>query len=165
PLTVVLNMFVRGWFSVLSLIPFMLAGVLFFKLIRRGKLKKPLALAIAFTLLGIMLHLAGIKIDYFERSFAYDIFAIGLAALITTGLYSVWQKVKLNWRLFTTLGKASFAVYIGHFLFIIKPAEVFKIADTMPDWLAFLFTVSLLAVIYICTEIYLKYKPVLKKVA
>jgi len=165
PLTVLLNAFVRGWFSVLSILPFMLAGVLFFKLIKQGKLKKPLALATMFILIGIVLHLVGVKIDYFERSFAYDIFAIGLASLITVSLFYIWKKIKLNWRFFTTLGKASFAIYIGHFLFIIKPTEFFKVADTMPDWLAFLFTVSLLAAIYICTELYLKYKPVLKKVA
>jgi peptidoglycan/LPS O-acetylase OafA/YrhL len=164
PLTVVLNAFVRGWFSVTSLMPFMLAGVLVFKLIRYEKsLRKPLVLAAVFIAVGILLHLMGLKIDYFERSFAYDIFAIGLAALITVAVFYIWKKIKFNWRFFTTLGKASFAIYIGHFLLIIKPAQLLHVADTMPDWLAFLFAIAFIMVIYFAAEFYLKYKPKLKK--
>jgi len=164
---VLLNALVRGWFAVVNLLPLMLGGVLFFKFIKSGKpLKGSLALATVFLVTGIVLHLAGLQIDYYGRSFAFSLFAVGLAALITLSVFYIWKKLpSVNWRPFVAFGQASFAVYVGHYLLILKPAQIFGVKDTMPDWLAFLFMIALVTAVYFATEVYLHYKSSLKKFA
>lgn len=156
--TIAVNALVRGWFSVANLLPLMLGGVLFFKLIKSDKFKTALVLSAVFLLAGILLHVAGLKIDYYARSFAFSLFGVGLAALTILAVFYIWKHVKLNWHPVVVLGQASFAVYIGHFLFIIKPLRVFGLADKLNGWLALAFTIGLVVMIYFVMNYYLKLK-------
>lgn len=160
---VFLNALVRGWFSVANLLPLMLGGVLFFKLIRAEKLKSALILALGFTIAGILLHLAGLKIDYYGRSFAFSIFAVGLAALVVLAVYAAWSKYRINWRPAAVLGQASFAIYIGHYLFMVKPLRLLGLADKLGDWISLALTIVLVIAIYFVVEYYLKLKTKFKK--
>ncbi|MFH0868797.1 MAG: hypothetical protein V1839_01070 [archaeon] len=160
----ILNALARGWFSVANLLPLMLGGVLFFKLIKSGKIKAAWAMAVAFTLLGIVLHLAGLKIDYYERSLAFSIFAVGLAALVVLAVYALWKRFRnINWRPAIALGQASFAIYIGHYLFIIKPLRLLGLADKLGNWISLVLTIVLVIAIYFVVEYYLKLKMKFKK--
>ncbi|HKZ49391.1 MAG TPA: hypothetical protein VJ110_00065, partial [Candidatus Nanoarchaeia archaeon] len=63
--TVAANALWRGWFSITNLLPFMLAGVVFFKLVRMGKSKAKIGLlAGAFVLAAVALHFVGLPIDF-----------------------------------------------------------------------------------------------------
>jgi len=156
---IILNASVRGWFSIANLMPLMLGGVLFFKLIKTEKLKGAFALASAFLIAGILLHLAGLKIDYYGRSFAFSIFAVGLAAIAVLAVYALWKKFpSKGWHPAAVLGQASFAIYIGHYLFIIKPLRLMGIADKLGDWISLALTIVLVIAIYLVVEYYLKLK-------
>ncbi|MEM2874350.1 MAG: hypothetical protein QW063_02820 [Candidatus Nanoarchaeia archaeon] len=150
----------RGWFSVSNLLPFMLAGAMFFKLIRSGKsLYKIALLALAFIAFAIVLHFSGFAIDFYNRSFSHIIFGIGQSALIVIATFALWDKHKsAAWRPLSTMGKLAFPIYIGHYLFILKTLELTGLKDTFSDTISILLTMMLIITIYLIAEAYFKLK-------
>jgi peptidoglycan/LPS O-acetylase OafA/YrhL len=155
------SMLWRGWFSVTHLLPFMLAGVLFFNLIRRNKPKtKILALALIFTITAIALHFAGIKLDFYSRTFSCFLLGIGEPALIILGAYALWQKFPASalWKKLAVYGQLAFGIYVGHFLFIIKPLELLHIADSFSILISLVLTTIAIISVYFVSKFYEKFK-------
>jgi hypothetical protein len=154
-----MNSLFRGWFSVLNFFPLMIAGILFITLIKKNApCKKLFIFSFAFLIFGIILHLIGSKIDYYDRSFAFTFAAIGWASLIYSVIYSIYKKSEKSkfWDFFKVMGIAAFFIYIMHFLFIIKPLQFFGIADRMNDLQSWLIAIPLVILVYIISKGYLK---------
>ncbi len=158
-ISVLLNIFIRGWFSVVNIFPLMLGGLLFFLLIKEKRtFIYSLALGAIPLIISVILHLNGYPIDYYNRSFSFTFFAIGESAIICSLLYFIYKKINWNFLLKPLLvfGRASILIYLGHYLLILKVLEITGIKDTLSDPVAWLITLPLVGIVYYCAEFYLK---------
>jgi ABC-type amino acid transport system permease subunit len=160
------NILWRGWFSVTNLLPFMLAGVVFFKPIRGGKsLAKVGSFAGLFVLAAVALHLIGFPIDFYGRSFGHILFGIGQSALLCIGTLVLWQKSQnsILWRPLKTMGSLAFVIYIGHYLLILKVLELIGLKDSFPEIISLVFTMIFMVSAYLGAETYLLAKKISKR--
>ena len=163
--TVAANALWRGWFSITNLLPFMLAGVVFFRLIRRGRSQIKIGLlAGAFVLAAVALHFAGFPIDFYGRSFAHILFGIGQSALICLVAFAIWQKTQTSpmWRPLKSMGSLAFVIYIGHYLLILKVLQLTGMKDNFSAIISLVFTLIFMLSVYLGAESYLMARKILK---
>ena len=162
--SVLLNAFVRGWFSISNLFPMMLGGVIMLYLIQsKISNKKLLGITFVMLLIPFLLHFSGYAIDYYNRSFSFTFFAVGQSAFIcalTYSLYTFKFKNKTKkfmskvWEFLRVYGITAFFVYITHYLLIIKLLEITNLADLLPDVYAILLTIPFVFLIYFIAKRY-----------
>lgn len=155
------NAFFKGWFSVLNLFPLMIGGIMMLSLIRKKEpFSKLFAFGASFLVFSLLLHVLGMKINYYDHSFAFTFYAIGEAALIYAFMYLIYKKSENFgfWRFFKVLGVTAFFVYITHFLFIVKVLQLLNVAETLPDSYSLALTVPIVLTIYLLAERYAKIK-------
>lgn len=159
----IFNAFFRGWFSIANLFPIMLGGIILISLITVDKVsnKKLIILSLIPLIFSILLHLFGYSINYYGRSFALTIFAIGQSALICSIIYTLYKnstkKYLLQfWNFLRTFGVTAFFVYIFHYLVILKVLEIIHLKDLLPDLYSWIITIPLIFLVYVSARYYLK---------
>ncbi len=134
--SLLLNMIYRGWFSITNLLPLMIGGILFFKIIKR---KPMLALIVGGVILGISLtlHFTGLlKIDYYRKSINMTIYGIGSCFIVFGLIYFLRNKLEF----LSIIGLASLFLYISHNVLLLKPLYVFY-RNKFDEVLAFIFAI------------------------
>ena len=158
PASLVYNAFIGGWFSVSNLLPMMFGGALMLRLLETKKLTETLIVGLAFTSAALVLHVAGLQISYYGRSFSFALFSVGLPMLVLLALYALYEKVGLRFLGFmNVLGRESLLVYMGHFAFIVRPIEWFW-HPALPVGTAILLALPLVGLVYVGAYSYAKWK-------
>jgi LmbE family N-acetylglucosaminyl deacetylase/peptidoglycan/LPS O-acetylase OafA/YrhL len=152
-----LNLLFRGWFSLLTLIPIMLAGIIFLKNFLDNEYRRNVVISILFLSTAILLHLSGLKIDYNHRSFSLIFLIIGECGLVCSGMYYLSEIKKMSFfsEPLSIYGRFSLGIYVGHFLFIVKAFQLMGWADTFSDEISWLLAIFFATLIYIIGEIYM----------
>lgn len=155
---IILNAFIRGWFSVLNLLPIMISGALLLNLLFDKKLKKSFIISLIFLFVSFLMHIFNLKIDYYNRSVSFSFFAPGLAMFFFSLIYFIYEKTKNSkiWKFFSVFGTTAFFVYILHYLLIIKLLYIFNLNDLLNDWLAWLLVIPCIFLIYFISKFYTK---------
>lgn len=159
--SVLLNMTVRGWFSIANYFPFMLGGLLFVQLFKnRTKLNRLYLYAFLPLLFSIIIHLAGFPIDHNGRSFALTFFGIGETAIFCVILYHIYLKRWKISNMFFVLGRAAIMAYLGHFLLIVKPIELLGWDNQLGHLTSWIITIPLFGILYGLSILWLKWKKI-----
>jgi hypothetical protein len=160
-ISLVLNSFVRGFFSVFNLLPLMITGTIFIKMLLMEKmlLKKSALMSLGMLLVALFLHFLGLKIDFYARSYSSILLEVGTFL----GLYSVTEylsktRINLLVKPLENFGRGAFIAYFAHFLLIYKPLQLLNLAKSLPTGLAALFSVILTVIIYSVIRFWLKRK-------
>ncbi|MBI4017659.1 MAG: DUF1624 domain-containing protein [Candidatus Aenigmarchaeota archaeon] len=154
----VFNALVGGWFSVANLLPMALGGVLMMKLLESGKHMETLYAGIGFTLVALLLHALGLPISYYGRSFSFVLFSVGLPMIVLYVLYAAYARKPRLLGFTRVLGRESLLVYMGHFLFVVKPIGATALGKSFSDVSAALLTLPLVALVYALTFAYASWK-------
>lgn len=154
------NIFFRGWFSLINLIPIMAGGTLFFLILRDRGVRTTAGIGAVMMAAVTAIHMYAIPIDYYGRSISMTYFAVAECFLIFSGLYLLYaneitDRIRYWLNIF---GKTAFVVYAGHYLFIIKPLWSTGYADMLGDWQAWVLTVPLTIVVGLGARTYLSYR-------
>jgi hypothetical protein len=159
--SLLLNSFVRGFFSVFNLLPLIITGVVLIKMIltKGVNLKKSASIGLTMILAALFLDFLGLKIDFYMRSYSSILLEIGIVLLLYP-LTEYLSKKKLNFLLkpFENFGKGAFIAYFAHFLLIYKPLQLFNLTKSLTIELAALVSFLLVAIIYLVIRFWLKRK-------
>ncbi|MBU1204092.1 MAG: hypothetical protein KKG60_03440 [Nanoarchaeota archaeon] len=158
-LNIILNIFFRGWFSVINLLPFMLGGILFFQFIQKKHYKKLFLYGLSFAALSIIFHFYVIRINYYQRSLSLTFLGITESIILFSVLYAIYQKLRKDSivsRFLEVYGKSAFFVYVFHLLVIVKVLEITGLGSHLSAGYSWLITVPLLVLIYYPARMYLK---------
>jgi len=162
--SVLLNLSLRGWFSVINYFPFMLAGAVYVKWYMQKKpLKKLYVYALLPLLASILLHFTFIPIDHYGRTISLVLYGIGQTALFTTVLYHLYLKRFTLVNVFYIFGRAAIFAYIAHFILFIKPIEVLGFADTQSELVAWICSLLLTGMLYVGSRWYLRARKLPQK--
>ena len=158
--SIVLNMFSRGFFSVLHLFAYMLAGALFIHLLTtyKGAIQKKLFVAgIVIVAASMLLH-QFIPIAYYGKSMTYQLINIGEVVCIGTAMFWLFEQRKAAWLLniLYVFGRVTIFSYLGHFLIIIKPMQLLGLTGHVTQPIAWLITIPLLAIVYYGSKFYMR---------
>lgn len=158
PAAFLFNALLGGWFSVANLLPMALGGVMMLKLLEGRRSKDAFWLGTAFVAASFALHVAGVPISYYGRSFSFALFSVGEPMLLLSAVYAAYEC--LGWRFLgfmSVIGRESLLVYVGHFALVVKPIEWFW-NPALPDPVAAALTVPLVVLVYAGTWAYAKRK-------
>lgn len=152
-----LNLLFRGWFSLLTLIPIMLGGIIFLKNFLDNEYRKNLILSLLFLLSAFILHTGGFGINYYDRSFSLIFLIIGECGLVCSAMYYLGEikKMKFFSKPLSVYGRFSLWIYVGHFLLIVKTFQVMGWADTLSDEMSWILAIIFASLIYILGDIYM----------
>jgi uncharacterized membrane protein len=156
-----INSFVRGFFSVFNLLPLMITGIIFIKMIKSNRLnfRRSAFVGGGMVLTAIILHFLGLRIDFYMRSYSSILLEIGTVLALYT-IIEYLSKKKLN-RILNPLenfGKGAFIAYFAHFLFIYKPLQLLNLTKSLSLGMAALVSVPLVAAIYLAINFWSKRK-------
>jgi len=162
-----LNVSYRGWFSLINMIPLMISGIIFFKMIQENRPKIQLLMfGIGNLAVAGLLHFTIVPIDYYFRSFSYMFFAVGESSLICIALYMIYlNKNKIFEALLYPLkvfGKLSFFLYVGHYLLILKVLQITGLSDRLGEVASWMVTAVLMVFVFAVAKSYLEYKEMKK---
>lgn len=151
------NLLFGGWFSLLTLIPIMLGGIIFLKNFLDNEYRKNTTLSLLFLLSAVVLHLIGFEIDYYNRSFSLIFLIIGECGLVCSVMYylSEIKGMKFFSKPLSVYGRFSLWIYVGHFLLIVKTFQIMGWADTLTDGVSWLLAIFFATLIYILGGIYM----------
>lgn len=130
-----------GYFAITNLLPFAVGGLLMIKLLyEREQPRRTFFLGIFLTGIAGALVLLGYSLRFYARDVPLGFYGAGSAMLIYYAVYWVWERHD-SARIFEILsafGRVAFLVYIWSWILVIKTAEVFGIAGTIPHGQAYL---------------------------
>ncbi len=152
-----LNLLFRGWFSLLTLIPIMLGGIIFLRNFLDNEYKRNLMLSLVFLLSAVILHICGFSINYYDRSFPLIFLILGECGLVCSVMYYLGEvrEMKFFSKPLSVYGRFSLWIYVGHFLLIVKTFQVMGWADTLSDEMSWILAIVFASLIYILGSIYL----------
>ncbi|MEA2004115.1 MAG: hypothetical protein U9O53_04095 [archaeon] len=162
-ISLILNAFIRGWFSVVNILPIMLGGTLFIIMLKNEKNPKKIAIYSSIPLLiSIIMHISGNPIDYYGRSSSLTFFAIGESAMMCSLIYyaytaNIWNKTQ---NMLNVLGRTTIISYLGHYILILKVLELTHLKDIFPDIVAWIITIPLTIAVYYGAKMYLNWKKI-----
>jgi len=154
-----LNATFMGWFSLANLLPIAIFGALcsyVYSRIKRNEFIKKIGL-IGILIIGIciVLHIAGYKIDYYNRSLAYLLLYVGFPMLVLVVLMIITKK-NMIFNVLDTFGKTALFAYLLHFIIILKPLEIFGISYSFPTAISYAFSLASIVVIYYLSKAWIK---------
>lgn len=157
----IINALIRGWFSVIHIIPYMIGGFLFVNMIKN--IKKPIvwyATGAGLLLVSIILHFNGFLISYYNRSFALSFYGLGESILLGAIIYHLYIKgiFKQFHNTFYIFGRATIVSYLGHYILILKVLVWTGLADHLPEFQAWVITFPLVCLVYLGSRMYLRWK-------
>lgn len=150
----ILNSTVLGWFSLVNILPFVLAGALLSAFLlnsnKKHLIKNSLIMGMAIILLSLLLHFSISEINYYGRSSSYQVLFIGLSFLLFGLIEFALLKFKetKTQKVLSLFGKTAIIAYIFHFAFIYKPLQLVNMDSTFDLFTSCLFT--LLSILVIC---------------
>jgi predicted acyltransferase len=154
PVSLLLNVSYRGFFSFSNLLPFALSGVILYKEVIRSSdhkvSSKLVTMGSVLIVASLAMHHLGQNIDYYGRSPSYMIFYIGISYVLFVFVKFLSERKPRNlvFRVLSVFGRGALLAYLIHFLFIFKPAQTFGFEKTFPVPIAMTATVALIGVIY-----------------
>ncbi|MBD3260088.1 MAG: hypothetical protein GF334_00120 [Candidatus Altiarchaeales archaeon] len=153
-LGLLVNMGFRGWFSLATSVPMLLAGVAYVKWFIQGDEGRVLFFSVFCLFIALGLHLAGFEINYYDRSPSTVFFIYAESGLLCFFLHGLSQKPFFKEKLegLKVFGFYSLFIYLGHFLFIVKPLEVSGYINSFSPFYGWVFSVSSVFLIYLLAE-------------
>lgn len=152
-----INMLYKGWFSVLNIVPLMLAGILFYKATRKGFSKKLIITSSMILLISLMLNFTILPIDYYAKSINMTFYGISISSVIFSLILLAYERKARFTNTLTIAGKSTLFLYMGHNLLLLKPIYLFA-SDLLQEWLALLLTFPLTALFYLLAKKRLEYR-------
>jgi hypothetical protein len=152
-----LNMLFRGWFSILNLVPLMLAGAFFFRNYKNNRGGMNLVISLVSGL--VFYSLSGfVPVDYYSRSLNLFFYFTCVCGLITYSIYYLYSK-GLRLTILKTYGLLSFEIYIIHFV-LAKSIRLLGFGDLLGLVPAVITTILISVLFYISAKYYVKvFKP------
>lgn len=137
---VVFNAFAGGYFSVTSLLPFAVGGLLAIRILYEEEDPgKMLVLGTGLTVTALLLTMQGFTLGFYARDIPIGLFGAGTSMLIYYAVYRV--HARFPGGMFDVLarsGRAAFLIYLWTWTLIIKGAQVVGVAGTVPHLEAWL---------------------------
>jgi len=160
--SVSLNAFLRGAFTVANLLPILLSGYMFLLLIlQKRNVSRTLLIGAIFLITSLFLHLTVQPVDYYNRSFSFTFFAVGEPLTTYALMYLLFQRIPREiLSPLISLGRASLQVYLGHYLLIMKVGEALGFRDSLPDPLALAIAFPLTILVVLGAYIYRKLRRI-----
>jgi predicted acyltransferase len=154
-ISLLLNMTIRGYFSLTHVLPIIFFGIFLAILIKELKTEKKiikisLAYSILFCSLGMVLHFWQKSIDVYEWTTAYQFFYTGFSCFLFMSSKSIllrYGRIKIT-NFLSVFGKTPLIGYLGHFLLIKKPLDLLGISNTFNYWISLSFAIILVSIIY-----------------
>jgi hypothetical protein len=161
PLTIIgsslINMLYRGWFSVLNLIPLMLAGILFYKATIKGFSKELIVISSTILAVSLILNFTLMPIDYYTKSINMTLYGIGICSVTFSLLLLAYERKARLTNALTIAGMSTLFLYLGHNLLLLKWVYLFA-KDSLPEWLALLLASGLTVLFYYLAKLKLSIK-------
>ncbi len=154
------NFLFRGYFSIISILPFILVGIIACTFFLNKKIKILAGFGVFIFILSLLLHFLGFGINYYSRSLTYMIFYISISFIILAVVDFIIRKDK-NFILFKplkTLGKGAFLGYLLHFLFIYKPSVVLGFNSIFGFYMSLALSIISIVIIYFLVRGWLNLK-------
>jgi|GEM_PF-3244403 len=150
------NMTFRGWFSLVSAAPMLLAGVAFIQWFTRGESKKVFQAGVLFFATAMLLQIIGFPANYYERNWPTIFYIIGISALACTLLHHLVEEKNWGGKLkpVSLYGFFSLYIYLGHFLFIVKPLEITGMLGAFNEISGWILAAMATTLLYALAEVY-----------
>ncbi len=159
--SLLLNMSVRGYFSLLHILPVMLFGVfLSYLIIKYQKKIIPPAsfIMIGFAALGLIFHILWNSIDVYNWTPAYQFFYASVSILLFILAELTLRSIgRINLTYFLSVfGQTPIIAYLGHFLLVKKPLEIFGLENTFSSGISLIFAILIVSIFYYISKMYIK---------
>jgi uncharacterized membrane protein len=150
----VLNALLLGFFSLATLLPITLFGLLLgFQIIGSGRgaaMKKSFCIGVVLISMTLLAHASGFRVDYYGRSPSFMLFFVGISYL----LFSLVEFLIGFYRgraygVLMVFGRKALFCYLFHFVFILKPLVYLGIEGTFGTLHSILLATLSVLVIYL----------------
>lgn len=155
------NAFAGGFFSITALLPYAVAGIIMIRLLYEEETSwRSVPLGVAALTVAFALVLFGFSIGFYVRDIPITFYGVATVFLTYYVLFRAWNRWPGShlFELLAAYGRQAFLVYIGTWIFLVRPIERSALAEIFPHAQAFVISALLIVGTVLVTARYDAYR-------